>query len=281
MASPSDSEELVKDLFRAVMKDDAAALEQIRASSAIDILTVRNSANQTPLQLATERGKKDVKAYLEGRKKGGAGAASAGKAGLAPSASRPSPAAAAPSPIDEQVQQLFRAVMRDDAAEVRKLAASGLDVAVLQNKSKQTPLQLARERGKEAVLACLAELLPSLVDEAPFSSSAVLAVESPVSAATPAPVEDKVLVLFRAVMRDDAAAVQQIAEEGFDVLTAANKSGQTAQQLAVERGKEAVQKLLARLASAAEEAAPTKAAVDSAAAAKAAITAAVATAAEE
>ncbi|CAJ1402489.1 unnamed protein product [Effrenium voratum] len=48
--------------------------------------------------------------------------------------------------------------MKDDAAQIRELVAAGVDVLGARNKSKMFAMDLARERGKQAALACLEEL---------------------------------------------------------------------------------------------------------------------------
>mmetsp|Transcript_9034 Transcript_9034/g.23621 ORF Transcript_9034/g.23621 Transcript_9034/m.23621 type:complete len:227 (+) Transcript_9034:99-779(+) len=57
-------EEVSKTLFRAVMRDDVATVQAF-VSGGLDVKKVRNSARQSMLQVATERGKTQVQAYLD------------------------------------------------------------------------------------------------------------------------------------------------------------------------------------------------------------------------
>eukprot|EP00913_Durusdinium_trenchii_P021027 g19760.t1 len=57
------------------------------------------------------------------------------------------------SKADSSEVELFRAVMRDDVEQVKALAAAGLDVLKVRNKSGQSAEQLARERCKEKTLS--------------------------------------------------------------------------------------------------------------------------------
>eukprot|EP00929_Paragymnodinium_shiwhaense_P034042 TRINITY_DN18565_c0_g1_i2.p1 TRINITY_DN18565_c0_g1~~TRINITY_DN18565_c0_g1_i2.p1 ORF type:complete len:706 (+),score=161.52 TRINITY_DN18565_c0_g1_i2:174-2291(+) len=89
------SDERIKVLFRAVMRDDVGAVEQL-AASGVDVLSVRNSAGMTPLQLATERDRAAVCACLQRLSEmpalpsGGSGAAAAATAIAAAAAEEPS-----------------------------------------------------------------------------------------------------------------------------------------------------------------------------------------------
>ncbi|CAJ1369338.1 unnamed protein product [Effrenium voratum] len=117
-----DPQELVKELFRAVIRDDVESVKRIHESG-IDVLVVRNSAQQTPLQLARERGRKEVKAFLES---GVRSNRTAGTLGTAGTAAKPKAEPKAEPTPDDKVQDLFRAVMKDDAAQAA-LACRGLD----------------------------------------------------------------------------------------------------------------------------------------------------------
>merc|ERR1739841_34683 len=63
--TPSEPEDTTNGLFRAVIRDDVAALEQFIALGG-DVKQIRNFARQSLLQVATERGKTRVRTYLEG-----------------------------------------------------------------------------------------------------------------------------------------------------------------------------------------------------------------------
>lgn len=147
------ADDRIKDLFRAVMQDDAIAVAQF-VQDGLDVLSVKNGAKMTALQVATDRGKKVVRQYLEDLAKGGKGKAAAAKPGPA-AGTAVATKAAAPALADDRVKELFRAVMQDDVGEVERLANVGLEVLSVQNAAKLTALQLATERGKEAVKAFL------------------------------------------------------------------------------------------------------------------------------
>eukprot|EP00439_Symbiodinium_sp_Y106_P067042 s1232_g11.t1 len=102
-------EEILKELFRAVIRDDATSLRRIQGESGIDLWSVKNSAQQTPLQLARERKRKEVLAFLQRPKPAPAKINLEAKAAVAPGSSQPTDAA-------ESVE-VFRAVMKDDATQ--------------------------------------------------------------------------------------------------------------------------------------------------------------------
>ena len=145
-------EEMVLELFKAVMRDDAAAVETL-AKSGVEVHTAKNKGGLTALQLATDRGKKGVKDYLQGS--GKTAAKSSAKAAAKPAAG----AAASGGALDENVLQLFRAVMQDDIQALQQAVAAGVDVQAARNKAGLSALQLATERGKEGVKKHLEQLL--------------------------------------------------------------------------------------------------------------------------
>ncbi|CAE7380738.1 unnamed protein product, partial [Symbiodinium sp. CCMP2456] len=108
----------------AVIRDDVTSLRRIEGESGIDLWSVKNSAQQTPLQLARERNRKEVLAFLQRPKAKIANEAKAGAA-ASPSSqfSQPTLDAAGADSV-----AVFRAVMKDDATQIHALAAAGIDV---------------------------------------------------------------------------------------------------------------------------------------------------------
>jgi len=171
-------EEILKELFRAVIRDDVTSLRRIQGESGIDLWSVKNSAQQTPLQLARERKRKEVLAFLQRPKPAPAKINLEAKAAVAPGSSQPTDAA-------ESVE-VFRAVMKDDATQIHALAAAGMDVLAARNKSGQSALELARERGRESALRGLEELAAA-AGAVPTSVSADQTLNTALAAASSAP----------------------------------------------------------------------------------------------
>eukprot|EP00928_Gymnodinium_smaydae_P034120 TRINITY_DN2425_c1_g2_i1.p1 TRINITY_DN2425_c1_g2~~TRINITY_DN2425_c1_g2_i1.p1 ORF type:complete len:219 (-),score=41.93 TRINITY_DN2425_c1_g2_i1:50-706(-) len=61
---PQGRDEIVKELFRAVVRDDAVAVSELLRLGNLDIKRVRNGAGQSLLQVAKERNKTSVRLYL-------------------------------------------------------------------------------------------------------------------------------------------------------------------------------------------------------------------------
>jgi len=199
-----------KRLFRAVTQDDVEAVQELERTG-VDVLSFKNGAKQSALQVATQRKRMKVKAYLQelqrmpASKRPSARASFSSTTSLSSVVSTADSVAAAPAPIDQSPPLASPSHLPTAAYVGDTTPPGGSSVGSASPMATMAPVEHTLS-GQERVAA--------------------------------------LKQLFRAVMQDDVAAVEACIAAGLDVVNITNAAGQRPVDVARERVKPQVTEFL-------------------------------------